>query len=264
MAERLDRTEAASSSQAGSFASLFALLSRLYEEQLALTPGDDYLAWHGRRKAVEDRVFTYQWYRPLLPRAGTLLDWGCNHSPDSCLIRADLAGRLELHSCDFGPPNAFPVFAQYAETIYKQLEDDVEIPYRDGIFDVVIGSGVLEHTATDSASLEQVFRILKPGGVFIGSCLPNWLSLREWHLRVLKKKDFHLRTYSLRGTRQLLKHSGLHPEQLLYHTYVWKRLRASLGLARLDPDSMHLLSRSFPPNWVCSSLCFVARKPEAS
>ncbi len=91
----------------------YALLTRLYAEQLA-AGGTDYLAEHARPDAVRHHVNVFEWYANGLRPDMTVLDWGCNHGPDSCLLRRRFGDALELRACDFGPKEAFRVFRDYA------------------------------------------------------------------------------------------------------------------------------------------------------
>lgn len=49
------------------------------------------------------------------------------------------------------------------------LADATDIPLEDASVDVVVCTEVLEHLATPALCIEEIWRVLKPGGVFIGS-----------------------------------------------------------------------------------------------
>lgn len=57
------------------------------------------------------------------------------------------------------------------------------LPFRDNSIDIVVSLMVLEHVTNPQQVLEEVFRILKPGGVFFLAC-ENYLCFREPHYRV--------------------------------------------------------------------------------
>ena len=46
---------------------------------------------------------------------------------------------------------------------------DSELPFADASFDVVTMLAVLEHLAYPEAIVAEVFRVLKPGGMFVGT-----------------------------------------------------------------------------------------------
>jgi len=240
--------------------SLPALLENLYSTQLALDPDDAYLREHAKAICIANQIRTFHWYRPFLPTAGNVLDWGCNHAPDSCLLRAWFGDQLNLYSCDFAERNRYPVFQAFAGASYTNLEAEVQLPFPENHFDAIIGSGVLEHAATDYESLKELRRVLKPEGVLVLSYLPNWLSLNEWMRRVVRQRAFHRRLYGLGEAKQLLKRCGFYPVAAGYHTFFWERLLTAVGLRRWERGLAKVLSRLLPVQTFCSTLCFVARK----
>ncbi|MCI0685435.1 MAG: methyltransferase domain-containing protein [Gemmataceae bacterium] len=231
--------------------SLEALLARLYREQLAQTPGVPYLLNHGRPSAIANHVRTFHWYRPFLPQTGDVLDWGCQHAPDSCLLRAWCGARLRRHSCDFPEGARHRVFHDYAAAAFTPLTDNDRLPFAAQSFDAVIGSGVLEHTACDLDSLRELYRVLKPGGVLIVTYLPNWLSVNEWWRRVVRRQGFHRRLYGMGELTHMLKHHGFYPLAARYHTFFWERA---------CPPLAGLLRRLLPIQVCSSTLCVIARK----
>lgn len=232
-------------------ASLDGLLQKLYREQAALTRPNRYLAVHGTPRSITNHVRTFQWYRPFLPQAGRVLDWGCQHAPDSCLLRAEFGNRFDLHSCDFPGGARHRAFHDFAATTFTPLTDPDRLPYPSQFFDVVIGSGVLEHSARDGESLRDLYRVLKQSGVLIVTYLPNWLSIKEWLRRVVWRRDFHRRLYGLGETKRMLLHHGFYPLAARYHTFTWERLCGPLA---------PLLKRVLPVQIFSSTLCLVARK----
>jgi SAM-dependent methyltransferase len=241
-------------------ASLTQLLAELYQRQLALQPNDVYLRQHAHPTCIANQVRTFHWYRPFLPATGNVLDWGCYHAPDSCLLRAACGGRLTLYSCDFTERDRYAVFHDFADAVYSQLADPVCLPYPSNSFDAVIGSGVLEHTVLDYESLKELYRVIKPGGVVIISYLPNWLSLKEWVQRVFRRQAFHRRLYGLGELKQLLKRAGFFPLTAGYHNYAWERLFFAVGLRRAAPWLAPCCAWLLPLNWLSSTLCCVAQK----
>lgn len=240
-------------------ASLQHLLEELYARQLAIEP-NPYLLEHGSGIWIANQIRTFHWYRPFLPDAGTVLDWGCHHAPDSCLLRAWFGDRLALHSCDFVEPGRYPVFHNFAHAAYTRLEDEVLLPFPSNYFDAVIGSGVLEHTSMDYESLKELHRVVRPNGILVISYLPNWLSCKEWVQRSIRKREFHRRLYGLGEAQQLLKRCGFYPVVAGYHTFFWERLLAAAGLRRWERTLSTLLTRLLPVHVVSSTLRVVARK----
>lgn len=227
------------------------ILLQLYRRQSAEQPANDYLRNHGSPRSIANHVRTFHWYRPYLPEAGNVLDWGCQHAPDSCLLRATGGTRFHLFSCDFPEATRHKVFHEFAQTRFTPIQGSERLPYEDQFFDAVIGSGVLEHAARDVDSLAELYRILKPGGILVITYLPNWLSINEWWRRVVRRGDFHRRLYGLGATKQLLKHHGFYPLAARHHTFLWDRFGTPLA---------GVLATVLPLQLFSSTLCFVVRK----
>lgn len=99
-----------------------------------------YLHLHDLLSAVEE-VRTDE---PL-----TLLDYGCGSSPYRSLFpRADYrrADFLDIDQPDY------------------RLESNSRVPEKDGLFDLVLSTQVLEHVPEPQIYLSECFRLLKPGG----------------------------------------------------------------------------------------------------
>jgi len=235
-------------------------LERLYREEIAAQPGNGYLREHEAPIFVDAQVRTFEWYRPHLPASGAILDWGANHGPDSCLLRATYGDAIELHACDFPEPGRYPVFQAFAHSQYRKLDDIVALPYDANFFDAVIASGVLEHTAMDDESLKELHRIMKPGAPLVISYLPNWLSVKEWKLRVIDRRDFHKRRYSIAGTIALLKRRGFEPKEWGYHSFFWERRLERLGFSADASERIAGWLRKLPFDSVKSTLCLIAVK----
>jgi SAM-dependent methyltransferase len=253
-------TVVSSRSAAPSAAALQELLGNLYRRQQALDPDHVYFQVHGQPSWIRNHVRTFLWYRRYIPAGATVLDWGCHHGPDSCLLRAWYGGRLELYGCDHLEADTFSVFRDYSQALYTHLQHPVRLPYEDSFFDAVVASGVLEHVAMDYESLKELYRVLKPGGMLLISYLPNRLSYQEWYLRVIKNNNFHRRFYGLSEARQLLKHCGLFPVAAGYHTFLWENLLARIGLGAWSWTLAHWPARLLPVHIFCSTLYLAAQK----
>lgn len=214
-------THAASAARDG-----FDLLTRLYREQAA-AGGPEYLLEHARPEAVAHHVNVFEWYAPHLAGRRAVLDWGCYHGPDSCLIRHRFGDAVELHACDFAAEEAFPAFRGYARPRYTRLANPLTLPYPDDAFDAVVGSGVLEHTAMDGEALKEVYRVLRPDGVLVITYLPHAHSWAEWKRRRLKR-DYHRRLYTRRSLSRLLLAHGLEPLRIEAQGVVRNRLKTGV------------------------------------
>lgn len=116
--------------------------------------------------------------------------------------------------------------------------DATRLPFSNDVFDCIITSEVLEHIQDDVAALQELARVLKPGGVLavtVPSWFPekiNWMLSDEYHAPFVV--GGHLRIYSGTELREKLRASGLevlgqHRSHGLHSPYWW--LRCAVGPA---------------------------------
>jgi len=74
-----------------------------------------------------------------------------------------------------------------------------DIPLDDGTVDLVLCNQVLEHVSDPEKACEEIYRILKPGGIFIGS-VP--------HVSPIHLEPHDYRRYTQPGLQELLQRSG--------------------------------------------------------
>jgi SAM-dependent methyltransferase len=109
----------------------------------------------------------------------SILDWGCGLGQVSALL---LEAGLNVSSFDYrgdGSPDdvvALPLFPQVRAHVSS---DPRRLPYDDASFDAVLSCGVLEHVLDPEASLDELARVLKPGGTLYVYKLPNRFSYLE-------------------------------------------------------------------------------------
>lgn len=119
--------------------------------------------------------------------------------------------------------------------------DATRLPFRDGSFDVIVTSEVLEHIQDDVAALAELSRVLKPGGTFaatVPSWFPervNWMLSDEYHAPFVE--GGHVRIYSSTELRAKVRAAGLamvgsHRSHGLHSPYWW--LRCAVGPTRED------------------------------
>jgi SAM-dependent methyltransferase len=247
-----------------------AELSRLYALQDQISP-DPYLHAHSRNSAVIRRqVSIFERCQDVLKDAHTILDWGCRHAADACLVRMLRGNDVELHGCDVDPPQ-YRAFYDFAKLKYLQLTHPYRLPYDDNSFDAVIGGGVLEHVPIDSESLKELYRVVRSQGHLIVTMLPNKYSYTEWLNRVLHNPH-HLRRYSLAEAHHMFMHHGFLPIHFGYHQILPTLSSPSKGVFDL-PVANKLVERLFylntffeklwPINRLSTNIFIVGRKVEA-
>lgn len=114
--------------------------------------------------------------------------------------------------------------------------DALALPFKDGCFDRIVASEVLEHISDDIAVLHELARVLRPGGT-IAVSLPAWLAERVcWGLSREYYAPFveggHLRIYTVPELVAKLTGVGLipghrHGAHSLHTLYWW--LRCAVG-----------------------------------
>jgi ubiquinone/menaquinone biosynthesis C-methylase UbiE len=234
---------------------LSELLLDLYRKQREVRPEDGYLVTHSNPRVVDTQVSVFGFYSAYLPAQGRVLDWGCRHAPDACLMRKRFGDGLRIDGCDIAEVGAFDVFHNYAELHYEVLRGAVQLPYEDNSFDAVLGSGTLEHVPMDYESLKELHRVLKVHGRLIITYLPNRLSWEEWYQRRVAKEWFHRRLYGLGEIVRLVQRAGYALRVAGYQT------RADMLPAKsLRHRMLRAAGCLFPMHWFCSTLCLVAEK----
>jgi SAM-dependent methyltransferase len=120
------------------------------------------------------------------------------------------------------------------------------MPFPDGSFDRVIAAEVLEHIPADQAAINELARVLRPGGL-AAITVPSWLPERIcWRL----SDDYHnvpgghLRIFTRGELRAKLTRAGLavgghHHAHALHSPYWW--LKCAVGVR----DDDHPLARAY-------------------
>jgi SAM-dependent methyltransferase len=124
--------------------------------------------------------------------------------------------------------------------------DATAMPFGDGCFDRVIAAEVLEHIPADQAAMNEIARVLRPGGI-AAVTVPSWLPERIcWRL----SDDYHtvpgghVRIFTRPELEAKLARSGLragghHHAHALHSPYWW--LKCAVGVR----DDDHPLARAY-------------------
>src|SRR3954471_2798427 len=122
--------------------------------------------------AVADRI--------AADKPGRVLDWGCGWGQVTVLLRER---GVDVESYDYRPDaEAVKVISleRYPDVRATISAEPVKLPYEDNSFDAVLSLGVLEHVQDPDSSLDEIHRILRPGGRLYVFKLPNRTSYLEW------------------------------------------------------------------------------------
>jgi SAM-dependent methyltransferase len=114
--------------------------------------------------------------------------------------------------------------------------DATRLPFPDDTFDRIIASEVMEHIPDDLAALDELTRVLRPGGV-LAVTIPSWLpEVLCWKLSdeyyAPKSVGGHVRIYTENEMRAKMEGAGLEPgaahlEHGLHSPYWW--LKCAVG-----------------------------------
>ena len=193
----------------------------------------------------------------------SVLDWGCGKGHVSKLIR-DL-GPKSLDSCDILSERDDSAFGQEVPLIkqfgiqVRALEHEYVLPYDSATFDVVLSVGVLEHVPNDRASLAEIVRILRPGGLFFCFFLPTRLSWTQQICRWMGD-NYHDRLYTEERIKELVNVAGL---QLLdaWYRQLFPKNSAHYPDFRLFERIDQLITENTPLRYFATNIEFVCVKP---
>ena len=191
--------------------------------------GERYEKHHRERRAEGEFVFVPEripLFQAAIGSGKRVLDLGCR------------SGALTRHFLDGNEVVGLDVdraaLAKAAELGIDPVQANVEdpLPFEDASFDAIVAGELLEHLQFPDALVAEARRVLRPGGVFVGS-VPNAFRLQS-RLRFLRGRapeddPTHLRMFSPGSLRELL--AGFEPVELSFVGGRYRRLHPRL-LAR--------------------------------
>jgi SAM-dependent methyltransferase len=199
----------------------------------------------------------------------SVLDWGTGSGHFSYFLL-----RAGYQTSGFGF-DAFPELCRDLDTDHYQYRqgspaEPTTLPFEEESFDAVVSVGVLEHVretgGNELASLREIHRVLKPGGVFICYHFPNRYSWIEY-LAQFTQRFSHPYLFTQKDIRSLVTATPLELVEMgryaLLPRNIWQspRLREvtwSEPLAAFYNQLDTALGRLLPI--ICQNYYFVARK----
>ena len=157
--------------------------------------------------------------RPLLPPDGICAEVGAGSG--RLLIRLGQERPYRLVALDYAPYSIRAVLENYARAglsghplppdVGAGSQDDVDpadapqgrsayaafgdvraLPFRDGSLSVVLSGGLLEHFRDPAPVINEMARVLRPGGLFYADIVPRKVSLYRWAERERMRRDEQL------------------------------------------------------------------------
>ena len=181
---------------------------------------------HRERRDEGDFVFVPERIPLIVGAVGhgkRVLDLGCR---SGALTRHFLEGNSVV-GLDVDPAALEKAAALGIEPVQANVEKP--LPFEDATFDVVVAGELFEHLQFPDALVGEIRRVLRPGGVLVGS-VPNAFRVQS-RLRFLRGRPpeddpTHLRMFSPTALRELL--AGFEPIELHFVGGRFARLNARL------------------------------------
>ena len=193
---------------------------------------------------------------------GRTLDWGCGWGQVTALLREEGVDAVPFDfRADLDAPTTEPL-ERFPDLVAHLSPEPVALPFADGSFDTVLSCGVLEHVPDPDGSVDEIRRVLRPGGMFYVTNLPNRFSYTEKAARLLglyyHGKLPNDRVYTRESARGLLRRHGFRIDELRRVHMLPLTLG---GPARPIWALSSALERVPGLNLVATSLELVARSP---
>ena len=172
-----------------------------------------------------DKLARYLFDRYGLKSGQALLDIGCGRGEF-------LRGFINCGAQGFGVDRstAAQKYCPQAELRTADLEND-PLPYSDNTFDVVYSKSVIEHFYYPERLVQEMFRVLKPGGLIITLC-PDW----EFNYRIYFEDYTHRTPFmksSLRDIQLMHGFENICVERFRQLPILWNAGRGLLPAAEL-------------------------------
>jgi len=135
-----------------------------------------------------------------------ILDWGCGHGQMAYLLH-NRGLDVTCFDIDKNDSQELPLLNLINKKVHYS-EDKIRIPFDASSFDAVLSSGVLEHVEDIALSLKEIYRILKPQGVFYVFAFPNKYSYIEYLCSKRKGVSHHEVKYSRKQLKRELITAG--------------------------------------------------------
>ena len=167
--------------------------------------GERYGEHHRERRDGGDFVFVPEripYFVEAIGRGKRVLDLGCR---SGALTRHFLEGNsvvgLDVDAAALEKARTLGI-----EPVQANVEEP--LPFEDASFDAVVAGELFEHLQFPDALVAEIERVLRPGGVIVGS-VPNAFRVQS-RLRFLRGKPpeddpTHLRMFSPTAVRELLR-----------------------------------------------------------
>src|SRR5689334_15005691 len=160
--------------------------------------------------------------------AADLLDWGCGYGQMTYLLQRR---GFRVTSFDIGTPDMpMPDIPLCNGLKIIRTTHPTQLPFEDATFDIVLGSGVLEHVdehsepGNERKSLRELARVLRPGGRLLIYQLPQRYAWQEAIIRTWKLGYAHPRRYTAAEITAMLAQAGFSVRHIARANFLPKNL----------------------------------------
>jgi len=214
-------------------------------------------------------IRAYNLVRKYLKDGSLILDWGCGSGHFSYFLLS-LGYNVSAFTIEDECYLSEHLYQSFADrySIIKGQNPLSNLPYADRSFDSVVSIGVLEHVRetgnTEINSLNEIKRVLKPGGYFICYHFPNKYSWIESIAQVVSKQYHHNFKYNKRDVINLMKQSGLQLVDFKRYAFLPRNIFRTIPNSVLLADTFNSVDKilSSAVNILCQNNYFVARKSD--
>lgn len=181
-----------------------------------------------------------------------VLDWGCGYGQCSFILK-NLG--LSVHAVDI---ESRPILEK-SDIPFQKLEHEFKLSFPDNSFEVVVSFGVLEHVSNETESLKEIYRILKPGGLFFCFNLPYFYSYGQ-KLAHLRGNYYHDRLYLESMIKEIAKKNNFELLDYWHLGFFPKNTVNYYGLTKFVEKVDQFLTRNTPLRYLATSLNFLGMK----
>ena len=157
----------------------------LYETKYHMLGGKGYLNDHFlvdlpiyRNIIIADQL------KKALPEGAKVLDFGCGYGDMAYLLK-NRRPDVEITGLEIITSEPWRVLTRKIGMEVVIADDELHIPFASESFDSVIAIGSLEHVRNEHVSLQEIHRILRPGGDLHIFLYPNKYSYTEFVQRYI-------------------------------------------------------------------------------
>jgi SAM-dependent methyltransferase len=204
------------------------------------------------------------------PRAA-VLDWGAGSGHFSYFL---VHSGYQATGYSLAQEGLLPQLGESADYrfVLGDSTDPVDLPFEAASFDAVTSIGVLEHVretrGDELGSLNEIRRVLRPGGVFVCYHFPNRYSWVDAVARFLPGAGHHTYRYTRKQIESLVQHAELELVETETYAVLPRNPLHRLPARLVDSERFaegfdaadRVLGKLLPA--VCTNHLFVARKRE--